>query len=245
MAKTRTYPNAPITEAIIQLLVKPAQGISLTDLAHAHEGEEKSYPDRKDLQLATGLFEMGPRVSAAASAQHIGFMYSSSDQKQVYQTGLEGFSFIRLAPYESWHLFNKEAGRLWQKYRERLKPTAVTRLAVRYVNRLDLPGPHVETKDYLRTQPEIAADLPQALAGYFMHLQIPMEDIRCMLLINETIGASPKSGCVGLILDIDVFRTDDIPQDEGGIWQMFETLRVRKNEIFEACITDRARELFQ
>jgi uncharacterized protein (TIGR04255 family) len=245
MAKTRTYPNAPITEAIIQLLVKPAEGVSVADLARAHEGEEKSYPNRKDLQIATGLFEMGPRVSAAASSQHVGFMYSSSDQKQVYQTGLDGFSFSRLAPYESWELFNKEARRLWQIYRERLKPAAVNRLAVRYVNRLDILGAHVETKDYLRTQPEIAADLPQALAGYFMHLQIPMDDIRCMLLVNQTIGESPKAGCVGLILDIDLFRADDIPKDEGGIWQLFETLRDRKNEIFEACITDRARELFK
>lgn len=245
MGQSRKYPNAPITEAIIQLLVKPAVGVSLTDLARAHEGEEKSYPDRKDLQIATGLFEMGPRVSAAASAQHVGFMYASSDQKQVYQTGPDGFSFSRLAPYQSWELFSKEARRLWRKYRERLKPAAVTRLAVRYVNRLDIPGAHVETKDYLRTQPEIAADLPQALAGYFMHLQIPMDDIKGKLLLNETIGESPTAGCLGLILDIDLFRTDDIPQDEEVIWQHFETLRARKNEIFEACITDRARELFK
>ena len=46
MAKARTYPNAPITEAIIHLLVKPAEGISVADVARAFEGEEKSYPNR-------------------------------------------------------------------------------------------------------------------------------------------------------------------------------------------------------
>lgn len=72
-----------------------------------------------------------------------------------------------------------------------------------------------------------------------------MHDIHCMLLVNETIGDSPKPGCVGLILDIDLSRAHDIPKDEEGIWHLFERLRDRKNEIFEACITDRARELFQ
>jgi hypothetical protein len=42
MAKARTYANAPITEAIIHLEVKPAEGVAVADLARAHEGDEKS-----------------------------------------------------------------------------------------------------------------------------------------------------------------------------------------------------------
>jgi uncharacterized protein (TIGR04255 family) len=245
MLKTRAYPNAPITEAIIQLLVQPADGLSVSELARCHEGEEKSYPRRTDLQLATGHFEVGTHVSAAASARQLGFVYASADQKQVYQARLDGFSFSRLAPYESWEPFCAEARRLWQIHRECLKPMAVTRLAVRYVNRLDIPGERVEFKDYLRTMPEVAEGLPQTLEGYFMQLQIPMDDIRCKLLLNQTIGQSPKSGCLGLILDIDLFQSEDMPQDEKDIWQRFDILHVRKNEVFESCITDRARELFE
>src|SRR5205807_10632047 len=143
--------------------VQPAEGVSVGELVRSHEGEEDSYPIRRDVQVGMGHFEMGPRVSAAASAQHVGFIYSSSDQKQVYQVRLDGFSFSRLAPYVSWEPFCREARRLWQLYRERLKPAAVTRLAVRYVNRLDIPGERIEIKDYLRTMPEIADGLPQTL----------------------------------------------------------------------------------
>jgi len=245
MEKTRTYPNAPITEAIIHLLVQAPDGISVSELARCHEGEEKSYPIRKEIQVGRGLFEVGRRVSAAASAQHVGFIYTSSDQKQVYQARLDGFSFSRLAPYESWQPFCKEGRRLWQIYRECLKPVAVTRLAVRYINRLDISGDRIEIKDYLRTMPEIAEGLPQSLDGYFMQLQMPMDDVRCKLLLNQTIGESPKAGCLSLILDIDLFRSEDISKDDESIWQVFETLHVRKNEVFEACITDRARELFE
>jgi uncharacterized protein (TIGR04255 family) len=244
MGKTRKYPNAPITEAIIQLLVEPAAGQSFAQLALCHEGEENAYPTKNEILLETGM-QISTSLATQLAQQHR-FIYSSADKKQVYQVRTHGFSFSRLAPYDSWEPFSNEARRLWQVYRERLKPLAVTRQSVRYVNRLDVPAAsRIEIKDYLRTQPEIAEGLPQTLVGYFMQLQIPIEDIRCHLLLNETIGESSKSGCVGLILDIDLFRADDIPQDEGGIWQMFETMRVRKNEIFEACITDRARELFQ
>jgi uncharacterized protein (TIGR04255 family) len=237
------YPNAPITEAIIQLLVEPAAGISFAQLASCHEGEEVRYPGKNEI-LFQGM-QLGVSMKSQLDEQHR-FIYVSEDKKQVYQVRTDGFSFSRLAPYDRWEPFCKEARRLWQIYRERLKPLAVTSQSVRYVNRLDIPAAgRVEIKDYLRTQPEIAEGLPQTLAGFFMHLQIPIEDIKCRVVLNETIVESPKPGCIGLVLDIDLVRADDIPQDEGGIWQLFETLRVRKNEIFEACITDRARELFQ
>jgi uncharacterized protein (TIGR04255 family) len=245
MGKTRLYLKSPITEAIIDFRVQPPDGISLHDLARCHNGQEESYPSRTEVREGTGFFELGPRVSASASARHVGFIYPSADQKQVYQVRLDGFSFSRLAPYESWESFCKEARRLWWIYRRCVEPVAVNRLSVRYVNRLDVPGARVEIKDYLRTMPEIAPDLPQALDGYFMQLQVPMDDIGCKMLLNETISPSPLAGCLSIILDIDLFRTDDIPSDEERIWEIFEILRVRKNEVFEACVTDRARELFE
>ncbi len=245
MATATNYSKAPITEAIIQLLVKPAAGIGLKELARAFDCERQAYPNRKDIKVARSMFEVGSRLSATASSEHVGYVHSNLDETQVLQTSADSFAFSRLAPYESWQSFRDEARRLWTIFRERLKPAAVSRLAVRFVNRLDVPNTRFTIDDYLRTRPEIAPNMPQTLAGYFMQLQLPMEDIQSTLLLNETTGLSPIAGCTGLILDIDLFRADDIPQDEEGIWGVFEVLRGRKNHVFEACITDRTRELFR
>ena len=130
-------------------------------------------------------------------------------------------------------------------YRSVAKPTKVTRLAVRYVNRLDLPLPVADLKEYLRTVPEVSSDLPQNLAGYFMQLRIPQVDIKSLLLLNQAIIDPAKPGVASVVLDNDVFRDDDPPTDEQGVGDFFEVLRKRKNDVFEACITDRARELFK
>ena len=47
------------------------------------------------------------------------------------------------------------------------------------------------------------------------------------------------------MLDIDIFSDQDVPDDEDAIWEFFERLHVRKNEVFESCITDTSRKLFQ
>ena len=150
----------------------------------------------------------------------------------------------RLAPYESWEAFRNEARRLWEVYRQTVKPVRIERVALRYVNRLDLPGPRAELKDYLQTSPEIAAGLPQGLDGFFMQLQIPVEDLNSRLFLNLTTCEPPKPGIVAVVLDIDLFRTENLPQEEEALWQLLESMRARKNEFFEACINDRTRELF-
>lgn len=116
---------------------------------------------------------------------------------------------------------------------------------MRYINRLDLPLPVKELKDYLRTVPDVSSDLPQALAGYFMQLRIPLEDVKSLLVVNQAIIDPAKPGVASVALDNDVFRVDDLPTDEPGIWDSFDVLRNRKNDVFEASITDKTRELFE
>lgn len=244
-AATR-YSNAPIAEAIIDLRVKLPEGVAISDVLRSHSGQEDAYPQKKDLNRFVGQFEISQQApSTSATADHIGFSFASSDEKQVYVARLDGFTASRLAPYDRWEHFRNEARRLWDVYRSAVRPTCIERIAVRYVNRLNLPGERVELKDYLRTSPEVSPDLPQGLEGFFLQVRIPHPDIKCTSLLNETGVPPPHLGVVSVVLDIDLFRTEDVPQDEGGLWNLFEALHERKNDIFEACITNRTRELIQ
>jgi uncharacterized protein (TIGR04255 family) len=46
-------------------------------------------------------------------------------------------------------------------------------------------------------------------------------------------------------LDIDLFRTENIPGREQDLWECIESVRELKNSIFETCITDASRRLFE
>jgi uncharacterized protein (TIGR04255 family) len=245
MKSSRHYTKAPITEAIIDLRVQLPEITTVADIRHCYEEEEKVYPQRNELNLTFGQIEVGPRISTATSSQQIGFRFASDDQKYVFQARLNGFTLSRLAPYENWDTLRNEAQRLWSAYRHTLKPVKIERLAVRYINRLDLPGERIELKDYVRTAPEVSADLPQLMVGFFLQVSLFHDDIKCISLLNETLVEPPHPGVVAVVLDIDLFRAEDVPQEEEGIWRLFETLHDRKNEVFEACITDRTRELIQ
>jgi uncharacterized protein (TIGR04255 family) len=242
---TLHYPNTPITEAIIDLRVKPAEGVDRALLKQVGEGEEAEYPRQEEVVEAVGQMAVGPGGGSASVQQTpIGWKFISEDRKQIVQSRVNGFTFSRLAPYESWNPFRHEAKRLWEVYRRTLNPVSVVRVAVRYINRIDIPGDSVDLKDYFRTSPEIAADLPQQLDGYFMQLRLPYPDVSGHCVINQTIVPPARENVVSVVLDIDLFRTLDLPQHEEGIWSFFEKLHAAKNYIFETCITDSARRVF-
>ncbi len=136
-----------------------------------------------------------------------------------------------------------EARRIWDRCLPAVR--TVGRLGVRYINRLDLPLPVRDFKDFLRTVPEISPDMPQELSGMFMRVQLPVEANETQLFLTETMIQPDRPEVVSIVLDIDVSSVTNSRSANKDMWQRFEQFRTIKNEVFEACITDRMRELIR
>jgi uncharacterized protein (TIGR04255 family) len=240
------FDRAPLTEALIDLRVKLPNSVTLETLAKASAGREAQYPTRRNRLYVAGQLSIDPdSPPATGNRTHIGYDFASRDERYVVQIRLDGFTLSRLEPYENWASFRDEARRWWDIYRSIAQPEMITRAAVRYINRLDIPLPINDLKDFLRTSPEVSPALPQELSGYFMQLHIPQTDINAMLILNEALVDPPSQNpnVVSVLLDIDLFRDSDVPNDEKALWEYFEHLHIRKNEIFLACITKQTEDL--
>lgn len=245
MQSSKGYTKASITEALIDLQVKLPSEVTLSTLRSLQHSVEPDYMVFDEVVNFQGEFQAGSRIAATATQTPVGYRSTHVDNKQIFQARLDGFTFSRLAPYEKWESFRDEARRLWNVYQVATNPESVNRVAVRYINRLNLPLPLNDFKDYLRTVPEISPDLPQGLSNYFMQLQIPQEDLNGMLVLNETLITPSEDNVVSVILDIDLFCQVNFPSDKNVLWDLLEQLRIRKNEVFEACITDSTRKLLE
>lgn len=241
------YSNAPITEATIDLRVSQSQGLSIDDLMVIQQLVADSYPSQENEYL-------GPRFEE--SRLHSGFRFTSRDKRQVLYARIDGFAFSVRAPYEHWEAFRDEARRLWGLYRSVTKPESVTRVEVRYINQLDLPASPqdpgvVKTEDYLRVYPHIPDDWPggDTTTTFFMQLQMWQEDLRCWLVVNEAPVWPNREEPALLQLDFDFFR-EQLREpwradDDTEVWRFLEQLHVRKNEVFEASVTDATRRLIK
>jgi uncharacterized protein (TIGR04255 family) len=132
----------------------------------------------------------------------------------------------------------------WSQYRELAQPASVTRLALRYINRIRLPLPIKDFRDYILTVPEIAPGLPQRPAGFFARIVLPFQDHECLAIVTETIEPSERDA-LPWILDIDAYTERPFTAESNEIWLTFEKLRDAKNEVFFRSLTEKAKELFR
>ena len=243
----RHYKHAPITEAVIAIGFESQSGAGQQDIRGMHDLLKSAYPKR------TEVFEIQVQVEPTAelpgrsgSRQVIGYQFAAGDEKRIVRLGRTEFAFSQLAPYDRWETLRAEAKRVWDLAEPILGIKQITRVAVRYINRIDVADPDgrgIDLDRYLRTAPRIAPELPQMMRTYFVRLELEFKHPHGVVIITETAAPPPSPGIVAAVLDIDVIM-QNVSFDAQTAWQTVEDLRHEKNRVFESCITDESRKLF-
>ena len=248
MNEYTVFPNAPINEALVDIRVELPKEIVLTNLESFHDLTKKRFPKKEvriSLEGGIKLSSKGEIETIPASGKTEGYLFKSQESGKIVQARLNGFTFNKLRPYKDWQTFSSEAHDLWNLYFQTFKPIKIIRIALRYINRIDIPLPINDLKEYILTVPEIAPKLPQTLDQFFMRLIILNSDIQAKAIITQTMGTPIEDQKIPLIFDIDVFQNAIYTDNKIEMWEEFEKLRIFKNDIFFNSITEKTRGLFE
>jgi uncharacterized protein (TIGR04255 family) len=175
----------------------------------------------------------------------VGLTFRSTGGENVAQFRIDGFTFSRLSPYTSWDEIFPEAFRLFKMYVGIMAPDFITRIAVRYINKLSIPLPLGDFSEYLGAPPVIPTDLPKQVATFLTRIVIPEADLGAEAVITQALEKPTDPNFVTIILDIDVYRARQYELDIERIKLEFEELRQLKNKIFFGSITEEAARLFE
>ena len=252
MTQYETFPKAPIREAIFDIRVKLPEQTELATL----EGFEQDFKDRfpekeKKFSWKSPIeikLEQGPEVGKPEGGI-LGYIFKSSKEQKIVQMRLDGFTFNKLKPYENWEVFRDEGEELWGKYVERTHPTNVTRIALRYINEIEIPipmdEPEVKIEDYLLLGPDTPKGFPYKLSNFLVRLQFQNPDIGANAVVNISMEPLKNGNILPFIFDIDVYKELVLDSQNPIKWEVINALRDFKNELFFKGTTEKARELFR
>jgi uncharacterized protein (TIGR04255 family) len=240
--------NAPIVEAVLDLRVRFNAPPDAQRLAAFQNEIRERYPislGRLRLQTEVRVENQGQNVQQAVRREGPdGFMFRDAAQRRTVQVRADGFTFNWLRPYDTWYALRDEAREHWERYMRTFNPAAVVRVALRYINRIELPLPLDDFEEYFRTRPMISSDLPQGLQQFFMRLEIPDLARRFVGIVTETTEPQPEGAQrLPFILDIDAIHEADFDPASPAVWATLERLRDFKNELFYGSITPKTKAL--
>ena len=238
------YKRPPITEAVIELkFVKPIED---TDLARISRRFDTDYP----LNSIVKNFEIQIQIeepSHTSRREIVGHRRSSRDLSEILLLWPTSFIVSQLAPYPGWGTFFDRFSRDWDNWNKASgQRKKIARVGVRFINRIDIPiiDAIVEESFYLDVYPKLPTSLGPVTA-YAVQSQLPSDATGLNVIINSASVPSPLLGHGSIVVDIDVGKDINSTLKDEDVFDLLNEIRIKKNAVFEACVTDRARELFQ
>jgi len=238
------YGKPPIVEAILEFQFE--QEIAYERVQKASAKFSRSYPISETEFEIQGNIELGSQ-RVDLNQRPVGVKLSSSDRAKLTLARVKSFSIAELAPYSGWDVFLQTAKTNWEIWRKAIGSQQISRIGMRYINRIDIPndGKGIMPSRYVTMFPPKPGFGPDQIDFYTMQVQMPVGHDSLQVTINTATVASPIPNANSLLLDLDLYTTVDIPRREDHLWEKVGAMRVQKNAVFEACITDDSRELFR
>ena len=254
--------RAPIVEALIDFRVRLPADFEVTRFKDVHAQFEAAYPKIEERKFNEHKFEHAPDKEPShtiADRGIHGYLFHSADGTQIVQFRRDGFTFNRLKPYTSWEQVFAEATWFWKLYVQTCQPIDISRIAVRYINRLMLPGPDLEFSDYLAAPPptpggptsSLADIRPEAAAatsfigGFVSRVTINDLDAGITAAVVQALEPPADDRYIPVLLDIDVFQKDMLELSPDAVLIRFDKLREAKNCAFFGSITNKTLEMLK
>ncbi len=251
LGSSKQFPHlskAPIVEALIDFRIRSGEPLPPERLADLSTVIGDRYPTRKETRKLEASLVFGPDKDPEhkVSGFLMGYRYETADGHYVLQASPTGFTLSRLNSYTKWNDLLSEAKSLWAEYIKLFDRAVVIRCAVRYINRVGLPGPRIDFDHYFTAAPKIPESLPQVLVSFLSRVVIPIADRNAFAIVTQSFNPEDaKENVAPVVLDIDVFREGSFDIESEENWRVIGELRDIKNEIFFSWITPSTIELLR
>ncbi len=242
----RQYKKPPILEATFECHFEPSESWSLASPASLFDNLKSDYPAEPTI-VAAGNLEVkteegifSPSFRMLPQAQR--YQFGSLDGRHLVRIGREVLSVHEMAPYPGWEVFRARIVQALIAYIEIAKPTGVGRIALRYINQINLGTGPIELSDYFSIPFEMPEGLDFTVSSFFLRFEAVRPD---GIKLIQSFASLPGE-TVSVILDLDLIREkpDISAEFVSGAIREVDSLREIEREAFESVITDKLLETF-
>lgn len=242
----RQYLHPPIQEAVCQVSFLDGDWDFVAPSA-IYKLLQTQYPEPPGQVIEAGFQVIGPQVE-----QQIRFgptppktRFSAENGRYLATIGQQVIFVHVVGDYCGWEEFRSRIVEAVDAFVSVTGPSAVTRIGVRYINRITLNGLDFPLERYFTTPPTAPEEGFAGITAFFQRLELKLPDDRGTLvsIFGSAEEEDPKK--MAMILDLDAVRTwesDHLPIID--VYKTIDELRDIERNAFESMITDDLRKVF-
>jgi uncharacterized protein (TIGR04255 family) len=220
-----SYPNPTIIQVTCEIAFATEAELKLSAaILYPIFGSEfpEIQPVPTSLQVMIGQPQpaQDPSLSANAGA----FRFATEDGKRFVQLSKTNFVYQSNESYPGWEAFRTKLMELWSSALPRIERSAITKIGLRYINRIVRTKTHPSPGDWLQPTSDIPASLLKS-HGHFMgrvESSPRSSHLRLVTVAGEAPGPDWPQGTI--IMDIDRINTESFKADSKAILKNLEFL---------------------
>jgi uncharacterized protein (TIGR04255 family) len=150
-----------------------------------------------------------------------------------------------LKPYDSWEEFSPVIENVFKIYLETAKPKGLRHIAIRYINRIEVPRANISWESLFRLRVLIPQDLPENIEAFLIGVNLPYEDAKDILRIQLGTVNTEATDIIAMLLEITYIFTQpgEIPLPD--VLQRVNVAHKHVENAFESCLTDELKQTFE
>lgn len=236
----RKYGKDSIMEAICEFYFDPQSDWDFAVPGLMYGEIEDAFPDKRTAKAITQSTSSRPE-----GQQH---NIQITERNQFFSP--DGNAAIQISPhYLSVNHINRYP--TWSKYRPMIEkglfckavPDTVQRIVLRYINKIDIPGPNIELPHYFNLSMVASDALPRVYSSFIVGIRSKVEDPAGELKIQLT-NVPGTEDQMSVLLDIEhsFENFGNISKEDALNW--IDSAHLYVVNTFECTITDATRKLF-
>lgn len=252
MAKPRDLSKAPVLEAVINFGFSGVQlnREALVLLAAPYEEQGWQRQEAHTFEATIGPAVPDAPLSIVSSGGFAGFVLRDPGGGRFIRLETSQISASVTNGYSGWEALREEARQAFEAFVKASHPSAVGRIATRFINRIP---PHADFTqfDQILTRPPLQMEeLPGAYVSDFLRRHV-ITNLEGGFTANLTIGTAtseadePASPAKAIVIDVDVFKECDLPPMFDLMEAELAEARTIKNQLFFGSLQDAVVERFE
>jgi len=201
-----TYPNPTIQEALCEIHFCLPDGVawkpSLFGKLFKHI--QPDFPEMEPVMQIGVEFLVGPdKIGQTLLPPRQRMRYKHASRNLLLQLSENIFTVNLLPQYPGWEQMSRDVLEAWKRAGEIIEPAGITRIGLRYINRIERTRPDEPPGDWLAASDYIPTSALETLPGFLSRLEVrPDPHSRLIVTLGESRSEADQMPNA-IVFDID------------------------------------------